>query len=64
MRVIFIYIRCICFTDVNEARLHTVKGQDDFKRQLHVGAGCFGMLLLIIFLLCELIILPKLGMEL
>ena len=45
----------------NEGGL-TFKGQDVFERQL--GADDFGILLLIIFLLCELIILAKLGKEL
>ena len=44
--------------------LHLFKGQDIFQRQLQVGADGFGILLLIIFLLCELMILAKLGMEL
>ena len=41
-----------------------LKGQDIFERQLTVGADGFGIPLLIIFLLCELIILAKLGKEL
>ena len=40
------------------------KGQDVFERQSQVGIDGFGILLLIIFLLCELTILAKLGMEL
>ena len=44
--------------------LHPFKGQDIFQRQLQVGADGFGILLLIIFLLCELMILTKLEMEL
>ena len=35
-----------------------------FEGQLQVGADGFGILLLIILLLCELITLAKLGMEL
>ena len=38
------------------------RGQDVFERQLQVGADGFEILLLIILLLCELMILPKLGM--
>ena len=66
MRMNLNYIWRVCLTDVNEARLQQspFKGEDVFKRQLQVGVNGFGILLLIIFVLCELMILAKLGMEL
>ena len=63
--MVFNYIWRVCLTDLKEARLQTpFKGQDVFERQLQVGAHCFGILLLIISLLCELMTLAKLGKEL
>ena len=51
-----------------QTRLHwkqsPFKGQNVFEQQLQVGADVYGILLLIIFLLCELIMLAKLGKEL